>query len=212
MTRVTTVAGSFFVVVLLLNGSAAGGVLAGDPNGMGGEWQGTRIFDTANFYGTTYYTADIDYCVYQPGQFTETFTPDTGHEPDPTHYVYAYQIADVTSSYGGYVNRFSVGLNGGDEEEAGIWYLPASGNVDPSNSSFAPFTAGWDFNPSVYVGDTSSVLYFSSPYGPEWDTSTVTGYFTAGDTQLVPSPLPEPGTLALLCIGFVAVLRARRKS
>ena len=210
MTRVATVAGGMFVVAMLLASNAAGGVLAGDPNGIAG-WQGTQTFDTVNIYAVTYYTADIDYCVYEPGQFTETFTPESGHEPDSSHYVYAYQIVQITSAYGGYVNRFSVGLNGGDEEEAGIWYIPASGDVDPSNSAFAPFTAGWDFDPAVYVGETSAVLYFSSPFGPELDTASVTGYFSTGDTQMMPSPMPEPGTLALLAVGFAAICGARRR-
>lgn len=210
MARVATIAGGILSVLLLVTSGAAGGVLASDPNGMS-AWQGTQTFDTANIYGVTYYTADVDYCVYGPGQFTESFQPDPACEPDSGHYVYAYQIVEITSDYSGYVNRLSIGLNDGNEEGYCISYIPGSGSVDPSNSAFAPFTAGWDISAGVYVGDTSSVLYFASPYGPEWDTSSVTGYMSTGDTQYMPSPTPEPGTLVLFAVGLAALSGARRK-
>jgi len=206
---VTLLAGVLTFAALV--GAAHGGVLATDGNAMA-DWQGTRAFDTGDLFGITVFTADIDYAVYAPGTFS--LTPQAGAVPEADEYVYAYQIVDVADGVMGtaHVERYSVGLNGGNEQPGVIGYVevpPGDGDVNPSNSAFGYLTAGWDFNTGVYEDEISPVLYFSSPFGPEWDTASVTGTMSAGDTKLMPSPAPEPGTIALLAVGAAALLRRR---
>jgi hypothetical protein len=206
MTRYATVV---IAGLLLAAGQAAGGILLNE--GMP-AWRGTETYDTANmFLGCpTWWTADVDHTVYEPGTFS--FTVDPGHRPKGNHYVYAYQIVDVSSTYGGYVTQLSVGLNMDGGATEGIWYVQsAAGDVDPSTCDLAPFTARWTYSPELGVGQVSSVMYFSSPYAPWEDTSTVSGYMGA-DTQYVPSPyVPEPGVLSMLALGLVGLCRSRRR-
>lgn len=212
MTRVATIAGGIFVVVVLLTGSAAGGVLVTDPNGMGGEWQDSQHYSGASI------EADLDFCVYAPGQFNKTFEDPVPLVGDD-NYVYAYQIVEVAIGNMGadksFVRWLKVGL-GADEDVDVIGYFDDGSDnlVSPSESKFAADlqSAIWNFNsPTVQVGEHSAILYFSSPFAPEWGSGTMSGWFGAGPHD-VPSPTPEPGTLALMGIGLVAVLRARRKN
>lgn len=202
-----------FGVVLGLISAASGGTIATDINGMAG-YQGTETY-SYGFGATTLWTTSVDFSVYEPGQFELSYPAAS---IPAGHYVYAYQVDDIIAgAYGSsyaYVTRFSVGLTGEDSEVGIIASISTSGDVTPSNSSFAPATpphdtAGWDFNPRVNAGETSEVLYFTSPYEPEWDNSTVSGYLS--DTQTVPSPTPEPATIGLLAAGAVMITRRKRK-
>lgn len=212
MVRLATVLAGGLTIVALI-GAAQAGILASDANALG-TWQGTKTFDTADTFGVSYFVAEIDYAVYAPGNFAASFTPQTGAEPAVSDYVYAYQIVSVAdgTTGSGHVERLSVGLNDGNEQPNVIGYLPTDpAEVAPSDASFAPNTAGWNFlNPNVHTGDASMVLYFSSPFGPEWDTATASGTFSTFDTKLMPSPTPEPATVLLLSIGAGALLRRRR--
>ena len=77
--------------------------------------------------------------------------------------------------------------------------------VDELNASSTQVGWRWEwetelsFPYSVSPASVSAVLLFTSPYGPELDTATVAGAWPAG-AQL-PSPIPEPGTLAVILAG-----------
>lgn len=186
------------------------GPLASDPAGMTG-WKGTKTY-AATMSGFSVFSATVDYCVFAPGS-----GPLAGQHP--SDYVYAYQITGVTGGmFGpGLVARLSVGLNDGDELPQAIGaYGAAAGEVAPSASAFdgVPVinTAGWDFLSAQVIdqGETSEVLFFTSPFGPEWDTSTVKGTMSAVAGQYMPSPTPEPLTLAMLAAAAPLLLRKRR--
>ncbi len=197
-------------VVLLLVCSARGGVLVSDPNGMGGQWQDTVRFQTA----MSVTTADVDYCVYAPGQFALSFPGwiDPNNSAYSTHYVYAYQIFNVsTAPYYGSVTRFSIGVGTYDQPDNNS-FIDDPSYVNPSAMQLGVNTVGWDFNsPELTYGNVGDILYFSSPFGPATDTATVQGTYGLTDTDWLPSPAPEPATIALLAAGMALLARRRTR-
>lgn len=191
-------------VVLLAAGAADGGMLATDANGMS-AWRGTQAY-YAEQYSVVSHDTQVDYCVYTPGDFSMSFP---GEAVPADRYVYAYQVTDLVE---GLITRFSVGLDD-DEQAAGIAAIAGTGDVSPSNSAFAAKTAGWDFNPSIEAPGTSSslVLYYTSPFSPEEHNASTTGKYGWGDTHPLPSPTPEPATLALFGGAMAYCLGLRRR-
>jgi hypothetical protein len=214
------------VVVLLVLACSANASLVTDGNGMGGEWQNKRNFTSP----TPRLCVDVEYCVYAPGQFGLSF-PSWIDPNDPaysTHYVYAYQIVnDVDShpdpNFAVAVRYFSVGLSGGGEQAANIGHVDDASYKEPNQQFFDSLqkTARWDFTTTgtnIPYGYTSVVLFFSSPFGPGRDNSTVkysASYFrtiSETDPDPLPSPAPEPATVGLLGAGLLVLTqRARRK-
>jgi len=194
----------------------SGALLAGDTTGL---LHGSVYFDTFNKLGFTLFAADIEYCVYAPGKFTER-PAFSGESVDPTHFVYAYQIAEVYDGFygqdSGYINQFSVGLSDLNECAENASYVTATGTAPTSDGEIVTGSVKWVFQPGVFSSSSTSyptapsaVLYFTSPHEPEWDNATATG---AGyDTQSMPSPAPEPATVAMLALGAAFVLRIRRR-
>ncbi len=193
-------------VFLLASVPALAGLLADDANGMGGVWQ-----DTVNYDGLSV-DANVDFCVFEPGQFTQEFA-DPNPAVDPNHYVYAYQILDLTEGSMGagnsYILQFSVGLHGNEDVGAVGAYVDGNA-VLPKTSELASdeLTVKWLFDPQIQLGQHSAILYFASPFDPNWDTGTLTGWFPVA-THSVPSPVPEPTMIALFGLGSAVLLRVR---
>jgi hypothetical protein len=189
-----------------------------DPNAISG-WQGTEPFvETA--YGFTL-SASVDYAVYAPGRFQQTF--GTTALSDSSDYVYAYQIYNGPGQIS--VQTFTVGLadfgaHPQDKQVANIGYVPnlsdSSSVAPPAGSyNFQPGTvpetsALWNFSPvnNLPAGDHSDVLFYTSPYPPELDSSTIQSSLPIIQESL-PSPAPEPGTGLLLSVAAVSLLAVR---
>ncbi len=201
------------VVIFACTSAAMGSLLPSDSNAMPG-WKGDQ-----NFYfqlgGGHPNTLDVnvDYAVYAPGKFDSTF--GTADPSNGTQYVYAYQFFDVLPGTVG-VTAFSVGQEPGAlSQDIGSVLAPDnSGGTPYSNAAFNPggnpTSAIWSFSsPNVPVGGNSSVLIYTSPYGPGMQSSSVQGAAALIASASLPSPVPEPATGALLAIAATFLLSVR---
>lgn len=212
------------ILLLALGAVARGGLLQGDPNALS-SWRGfTNVQNSFTFsVFTLSVNANVEFAVYEPGKFTMSFpaaAPIGGSE-----YVYAYQIFNLTTDSSS-VTALTVGLDGDEPFNMGttlgnIGFVAGTGDVSPSAGYLAPSdgltsptSARWAFS-VLPVGESSDVLYFTSPAQPESDSATVTGSWPA-TTQLLPSPsntpVPEPTTLGVLALGGLAALIRKQRA
>jgi hypothetical protein len=188
------------LVLVLLSGVAFAGSLATDPNALyydGTTWCGTTVVSSDGL------DANMDYCVYGPGQFSY---PGLGYTPTPGEFVYAYQVF-VTGEIE--VITFFVGLDVGNQaNNIGTWSM--SGGMEPDTleiSGTPPDTAFWQWDdPTMQPGSKSVGLAFSSVNAPEWYAGAVAngGDAVVGDLPSPSDVIPEPGTVALLLAGAIA--------
>ncbi len=182
----------------LTAGTAQAGLLSANSGGAIPAYTGSQTFSGG--FSTFTVNAEVDYAVFAPGDFGVAFPgldPSGGNE-----FVYAYQVenTDLANT----ITKLTVGLDG-DEPLGSIGFIPDVGLHDPVTELFVgagPTSAAWDFTASspLPVGVTSAVLIFTSAAGPEWDTGTTHGAFA--DEQALPSPAPEPASLALMAMGL----------
>jgi len=222
MRRTTGNVGCIVALLLLASGSAMGegANLATDPNGYNG-WK-DQITVTGPVPG--YYeilAVNIEFCIYQPGQFELSFP---GQDPSGgVEWVYAYQVfnnidphpAESIGYDPDYVSRISIGLDP-DTGAQGCYAVPDTG-IQPDGLDVLDSTstqAGWDFTEmqmaySVDPPAISAVLFFTSPYGPGLKSVTVSGWQPG--TGELPSPcVPEPTTAAILLAGLGLWIRKKR--
>jgi len=226
MQGTTSNVGCMVAIVLLVGGIAMGQGedLATDPNGYD-NWKG-QITVTGPVPGYMEVLAvNIEFCVYQPGQFALSYP---GQDPSGgAHWVYAYQVFNNIDPHPAeslpydpdYVSRISIGLDA-DENAQGCYAMAGTGIMPDAPDVLAPTStqAGWDFTQMQMAWSPgpdpapaiSAVLYFTSPYGPELDSTTVSGW-QPGAGQL-PSPLlPEPTTAAVILVGMIGLSMRTRK-
>ena len=175
-----------------------------------GSWTGKAEFRAMVF------EADVEFCVYAPGDFDNSFPgqdPSTG-----TDYVYAYQIFNDLDFYppppfSGAVRGLSVGINGGDEIITHVGSIPGTGDQSPQSDDLNSSSVWWIFGDAYELdkGEISDILFFTTPGVPEWDYADMDGGFP--DTGQLPSPqgAPEPGTLALLAVAGLLLKAGRRR-
>ncbi len=202
-------------VLVGLGGMADAAPLVTDPNAMP-VWQGTQGFYDVDvlFPGVTL-DVDVEYAVYAPGQYGKSGTDPSGG----TQFVYAYQVFNNLAGNVP-VSSFSVGLDptanvASIGSDAGSGTQPVG--TAPTANAFTgvpPTSACWYFflnsiDPPP-ANEYSTVLLFTSPYGPKWAPGSV---MDAGlsDKQDLPSPTPEPATMALLALGGLGLLMGRKR-
>jgi PEP-CTERM motif len=199
--------------------NAQAGPLPLDPNAI---WHGTSapLFFSISGGGTTFeISASVQYAVYNPGKFDLSF----GAGADPSNgsqYVYAYQVyntgANGPTTVAEAISFFSVGL-GANANAQNIEALPlVNGNFGqlPSSESFGgspPNSAGWFYSVTpLGLAAQSQILLFTSPHGPTYQSSGVTGNGLSA-SQPLPSPAPEPSSVILLVMGGLVALVTRRR-
>ena len=207
-------------------------VLPSDPNAMAG-WRGSvSLYDFVGARTIIYSRLRWIMRSYAPGKFDLSFAAS-----DPSNgagYVYAYQFFDAASPTSTEIIRtFSVGLEG-DEQVANQGQLaspPGPAGIASKTPGFTnpyPTSAVWTYSSALgYVqpSQNSEILFFTSPFAPEWDFTSVTTLHGIGAQtpasgviptkgNAVPSPTPEPAGLLLLAtaaglIGLLGVVRRR---
>lgn len=191
--RVFRIAAAVLAAVLLLSDPAGAGTLRVDVNAMP-DWHGSELFQSEFGLPAFEFLAEVDYAVYAPSKFEDTFGP--GSDPSGGQdYVYAYQIFNTGSDLplpagNDAIYLFTLGLTG-DEVVRNIGAVDMGSGLMPVLSSFQggdpTFTSAlWSYVQTPLSPGTPSpetkILIFTSPSGPELDTSTLLASFTA-DTQ-----------------------------
>jgi hypothetical protein len=203
------------LAVIAVPAQGAGGPLRTDANA------GTAGFATFSQPG---FDMELDYAVFAPGDYPGAGV--TGTDPSGgARWVYAYQ-AFVQSGSAGNVSDISIGLLSGAnvfDEDVNAFHVAYQdtlhqtlGGDAVTSSGFSPFG---DPNPTsvlmnfagIAPGNHSVVFLLTSPNPPTFTSATATGGPAEQDTQLVPSPAPEPATLGLLGMGALALLRRRKR-
>jgi len=195
----------------LMGPPAWGGLLADSGLAMSG-WKGTV---TSHYtYDSIVLDAVLDFAVFDLGDYPGD-DPSSGSE-----YVYAYQVFNLSSSTVG-VTAFSVGLASGSgagnigDDTSGTQPGVAGGissDLASIGSASAHWGFGWASGSEIAPGSHSTVLLFTSPNEPEWNSATVTNGGLPVPGADMPSPVPEPGSLSVIFLGSALLLARRRRS
>jgi hypothetical protein len=183
-------------------------------------WQGSAEFDGQNATGSATVHAIVEYAVYAPGAFDDSLDLNTPLDPSGgEHYVYAYQVFNIGGeSTDTRVSTLSVDLvpDVVPPGDSFVGHDSGVGGFAPISSVFVGVNrtnVKWTFSPTgtlhLLIGENSNILYFTSPYGPQWLHGTVGGTQASADTQPLPSPVPEPATIALAATAALGLLAAR---
>ena len=187
--------------------AVAGGAAFADATIADDQTEGCALISGTEAFSAGEWDADVDYAVYAPGQYPGS------HIDKDINYIYAYQIFNDSASTAT-LSHLSVGL-GEDAGAANPRFddgYGVSGGIFPALSWLVgtpPGSVQWtgaQWAPSTH----STVLLFSSPNSYTFDSATLVNHGTS-DTQSLPSPVPEPATLLLLCGGVVPILLKHRR-
>jgi len=203
---------------LLLSGVAAAGPLALETDGTTGlpGWHGTQT----TWNSALKVQATIEYAVYAPGMFDQSVL--LGNPVDislDSDYVYAYEVSAATaplvflsiSTVPGAIPMSYVGTGHVDN-----WTSPNLGqapNAEIFNAGVSVVNARWTFNSPLLPDTTgfSNILFFTSPFGPQWNNASISAGGIQINTTTLPSPVPEPATLTLAAIALVFLLAVGRR-
>lgn len=188
-----------------------------------GRWHGT--VNVAGAASGDTLVAEVDWAAFGPGKF-QLFLNDNGYAgADPSganEVLYVYQIVSVTAATPG-IDTLTVGVDAADGRGASAApsdVVHVGGVNSPASGGDNTTSMAWFFNGNeLQVGDSSSLLVFSSPFAPEFDFLQVnSGLAGPPVSPLVASPsdrlfqfdIPEPSSLVLVLACAVATICARK--
>src|SRR2546423_279715 len=213
--RKTMILAAAAAAAMLCGTKAYSAILATDANAVSG-FHGTQDFSTGLL--TLTMKGEVDYAVYAPGKFKQTF----GAGSDPSNdkrYVYAYQLHNTGGTADRDLGFLSVGFDAAGPGGAGpsdLGVLLSQPGDAPSSFSFIPAggppfnSATWNFTTAIPDAHYSEILLFTSPFPPEFYDASVQGGGLSKQSRL-PSPVPEPGTVLAAC-GMMGALLIRRRT
>ena len=188
-----------------------------------GAWRGSVVIAGAAFGDTV--TAEVDWAAFAPGALQQ-YLNDEGIAQvapgGPGEVTYVYQIVSVTSAGPG-IDTLTVGVDPADARgtvSAPSFILTgAATERSPASGGDNTTSMAWFFNGTeLQVGDTSSLLIFTSPRAPEFDFIQLnSGLAGPAVSPLVASPggrlIPEPSSavLAGLVLAVASGVRGRRR-
>lgn len=197
-----------------------------------GRWHGTVSIAGAAFGDSI--DAKVDWAVFvrpvngDPGGFQQYLDDQGIAQVDPSapgELIYVYQIAAVTTASPG-VDTLTVGLDATDARGSVVApaFVPtgAANEKIPTGGGDNTTSMFWIFGGTeLHVGDTSSLLVFTSPFAPEYDFLQVnSGLAGAVVSPIVASPsdrifqhqVPEPATVIsmVLCAAAAFCLRPQK--
>lgn len=167
--------------------------------------EGTAVVSGSQVFSGGDWSAYVDYAVYAPDDYPGT------HVDQDDSYIYAYQVFNEDGS-ASTLGSLTVGLGDG----SGVANPGSDGTYGPSGETpdlarllgSPPTSAQWVM--SLDATENSEILLFSSPNSYTWDSATLANG-GQGDTQSLPSPVPEPTTLCLVALGALGLARRRAK-
>ncbi len=186
----------------------AGAFNDGSGPGVGGAWTGSTTYNNGlavpnNLFGT------IDYAVMTAGNFAAAFP--TATYASGAAMVYLYQVNNSgTFSVSAEIVNVNASANSIGQFENTVGEVASSlFGFDSGNKAI------WNFaSPLIGTGQSSYVLAFSSNNLPVLGASITVDGGTFGVSS-VPTPgtvsIPEPASLALLSMGFMALAVRRRR-
>lgn len=206
-TRATLLVG--MLCVGLAASSARAGLLDGTPFAISG-FTGSVAADRDLGFQSIF--SDVDYAVFAPGSFQSFLNANNISFTDPTggsDFIYAYQIFVESAAPG--VFDFTVGIDPTAPRDVDPNSIPGTGDETPFFTIDSPQQQKWSFDGDLGTGESSQILYFSSPLGPKFNTMTINSGIASPDpSPLVPSPVPEPATLLLGVFGTLGWIWGQR--
>lgn len=200
---------SFFLCLLLIGTLLVPAARALPAGGALPGWGPTIVpFDYT--YDGRQLAGQIEYAVYE--------TYDNNPLTDGA-YVYAYQIISSADSDVS-IDSFSVGIL----DEAIVndigWEAAVGGEVNPSFAYFSPNaqeaqSAMYLFLPQfagvIGIGESSTILLFSSDWVPQEGYGIIEGGSIGGTVEGMPTPVPEPATMFLVGAGGLLAILTRKR-
>jgi len=194
-----------------------------------GRWHGSVSISGGPipFFGDVV-RAEVDWAAFGPGKFQLYLNSQAIAQADPSgpnEVIYVYQITSVTAASPG-IDTLTVGLDATDGRGvvSAPAFVPTGAATEQSPASGGDNTTSmaWFFNGTeLQVGDTSSLLVFTSPFAPEFDFLQVnSGLAGPSPSPLVASPsdrlfqfdIPEPSSILLGLLGCLGLIGPGRKA
>jgi hypothetical protein len=192
-----------------------------------GRWHGSVAVAGAN--SGEVLSAEIDWAAFAPGRFQFYLNSQGIAQVDPSganEITYVYQITSIAAASPG-IETLTVGVDAADGR--GIVSAPsfvpigAATEQSPASGGDQGTSMAWFFNGAeLLVGDTSSLLVFTSPFAPEFDFLQVNSglaspfppALAASPSDRLPVIVPEPVCSVLAfsaCMALGGVRRAPRR-